>query len=269
MSEVEIKKLETINQFKKCLGIQKIAWDFEDLDIVPIPLLILAQKYGGLVLGAFFEEKIVGFVYSFPAVHRGKLIQHSHMLAVLPEYRGKGIGRKLKLAQREWSLNQGYDLITWTFDPLQALNANLNLHTLGVKTKTYLPDFYGPSSSLLHKGLPTDRILAEWWIKENRVKEKIEKKIKLPDFSSYKKALFGKIKSSHFLEVDEINLDLKDKTILVEIPQNINLIKEKNIDLAFSWQETIRKIFIKYFDEGYSAIDFISNDRCFYLLEKE
>ena len=133
-------------------------------------MFIVASRIGGQVLGAFDGETIVGFAMSFPGYRDGRAYLHSHMLAVLPEYRNAGLGRRLKLAQRDDALARGIDLMEWTFDPLEIKNAHLNIARLGAIARRYKRDFYGPSTSPLQGGLPTDRLYAEWWLRSARVR---------------------------------------------------------------------------------------------------
>jgi predicted GNAT superfamily acetyltransferase len=113
---------------------------------------------------------MVGFAMALPGYREGKSYLHSHMLAVLPEYRNAGLGRRLKLAQRDDALARGFDLMEWTFDPLEIKNAYLNIVRLGAISRRYIKDFYGPSTSALQGGLPTDRLVAEWWLRSERVR---------------------------------------------------------------------------------------------------
>src|SRR5205807_6359307 len=124
----------------------------------------------GQVIGAFDGDLVIGFAMAFPGYKAGRPYLHSHMLAVLPEYRNAGLGRRLKLAQRQEALSRGFDLMEWTFDPLEIKNAHLNIVRLGAIARRYQPDFYGPSSSPLQGGLPTDRLYAEWWLRSPRVR---------------------------------------------------------------------------------------------------
>jgi predicted GNAT superfamily acetyltransferase len=144
-------------------------WGFGERDVVPSQMYVVALKIGGQVLGAFVEDRMVGFVLAYPGVRDGRPYLHSHMAAVLPEYRDLGIGRQLKLAQRDDALARGIPLIEWTFDPLQTRNAYFNICRLGVVVRRYLLDVYGSTSSPLHGGLPTDRLVAEWHLASDRV----------------------------------------------------------------------------------------------------
>jgi predicted GNAT superfamily acetyltransferase len=227
---------------------------------------------GAILLGAYVGEKLAGFVYSFPAVFQGKLIQHSHLLAVLPQYRGIGLGKKLKWAQREASLKFGYDLITWTVDPLQARNANLNIHALGAVTRTYLGDFYGRESALiLGPGIPTDRFLMEWTIKERRVELRRKNQSGTPDLTLSVKALekAAPMKPGETpILPGKPRLGLTDNHILAEVPPNINPWRGKHEPIA-SWQAGLRRVFEHYFRRGYAVTDFVYGDRCFYVLSRE
>src|SRR5215216_3815585 len=154
--------------------IQRIAWGFSDLDIVPAATLIATGHAGGMTLGAFEGDKMIGFAYGFPAFEKGRASIHSHMLAVMPEYRNAQVGFNLKLAQRDFALGKGLDEITWTYDPLQSLNAHLNFGKLGVISRRYIVNFYGEeTSSPLHQGFGTDRLWVKWLLTSERVKERI------------------------------------------------------------------------------------------------
>ena len=165
---VEIKACTTNSEFSECVGLQRAVWQFADLDIVTPDLLVVTAKTGGQVLGAFDHGRMIGFLYSVPALRDKLVYLHSHMLAVLPEYQNQGIGRRLKLAQRDEALSREIKLIEWTFDPLELKNAFLNIEKLGAIVRRYNPNQYGTTSSPLHGGLPTDRCIAEWWIASPR-----------------------------------------------------------------------------------------------------
>lgn len=167
--ELRIVSLDQLAQFDCCVELQIQVWGYGDGDVVPRRVFLVAQRIGGQVLGAMDGDTIVGFAMALPGYRNGLPYLHSHMLAVLPEYRNRGLGRRLKLAQRDDALARGFDLMEWTFDPLEIKNAYLNLHRLGAIVRRYQPDLYGPSSSPLQGGLPTDRLYAEWWMRSPRV----------------------------------------------------------------------------------------------------
>ncbi len=157
-----------------CVELQIATWGYGDMDVVPRRLFLLAQKIGGQVIGAFDAGRLAGFAMALPAIDaEGRPYLHSHMLAVLPEYRDQGLGRALKLAQREDALARGIARMDWTFDPLEIKNAFLNIHKLGAVVRRYSPNFYGVSSSRLQAGLPTDRLHAEWWLGSPRVAQAV------------------------------------------------------------------------------------------------
>lgn len=166
---IEIRPLTTLEHFERCVVLQLEVWGYADGDLIPRRVFLVAQKIGGQVLGAFDGETVVGFAMSWPGYRNGRSYLHSHMLAVLPQYRNHGLGRRLKLAQRDDGIARGFELMEWTFDPLEIKNAHLNIARLGAIARRYEPDFYGPSSSPLQGGLPTDRLYAEWWLKSPRV----------------------------------------------------------------------------------------------------
>jgi predicted GNAT superfamily acetyltransferase len=168
-SNIQIQPLTTLEQFERCCVLQIEVWGYSDGDVIPRRVFVVAQRIGGQVIGAYEGETLVGFAMSLPGYRDGKPYLHSHMLAVLPQYRNAGIGRRLKLAQRDDAIARGFDLMEWTFDPLEIRNAHLNIARLGVIVRRYQPDFYGPSSSPLQGGLPTDRLYAEWWLRSARV----------------------------------------------------------------------------------------------------
>jgi predicted GNAT superfamily acetyltransferase len=168
-SSIHIQHLSTLEHFERCVFLQIQVWGYSDGDVIPRRVFVVAQRIGGQVIGAFDGDTLVGFAMSLPGYRDGKSYLHSHMLAVLSQYRNSGIGRRLKLAQRDDAIARGFDLMEWTFDPTEIRNAHLNIARLGVIVRRYQPDFYGPSSSPLQGGLPTDRLYAEWWLRSARV----------------------------------------------------------------------------------------------------
>jgi predicted GNAT superfamily acetyltransferase len=165
-----VRALEDPAEMRIGVELQKLVWGFTDIDTVPDQMFIVARESGGQVLAAFRRDEPIGFALAFAGLHRGTPYLHSHMVAVVSQYRDCGVGRMLKLAQREHAIDRGIGLIEWTFDPLQLKNAHFNLMRLGAVVQRYIPNFYGRTSSPLHAGLPTDRLVAEWWIHSNRVK---------------------------------------------------------------------------------------------------
>ena len=168
---IETRALTAHAEFSEAVRLQKEIWGFEDVELLPLRLFVVATKIGGQAFGAFDGKRMVGFCVSIPGLKPGgKTYLHSHMLGVLPEYRDSGLGRRLKLAQREEALGRGIDLIEWTFDPLEIKNAYFNIERLGAVVRRFVLNQYGTTTSHLHGGLPTDRCVAEWWIASPRAK---------------------------------------------------------------------------------------------------
>ena len=184
--EVIIRKCAALAEMQACFALQKEVWKFSDADLVPVRMFVVAAKIGGQVIGAFvhrndqrndegdFEERddkkeLIGFALAIPGMRNGRCYLHSHMLAVRLQYRNGGLGRRMKLYQREDALARGFELMEWTFDPLEVKNAYLNIEKLGAIARRYNVNQYGITSSPLQGGLPTDRLVAEWWMKSKRV----------------------------------------------------------------------------------------------------
>jgi len=166
-----VRALTGRHEFADVVNLQRMIWGWEDLDILPVRFFVVASDIGGQVLGAFDDNFLCGFCVAIPGVRAAQPpYLHSHMLGVLPEYRDSGAGRMLKLAQREDALARGFDLVEWTFDPLEIKNAFFNMERLGAIVRRYVENQYGTTSSPLHGGLPTDRCTAEWWVSSDRVK---------------------------------------------------------------------------------------------------
>ncbi len=153
-----------------CFALHREVWSYSDADLIPVRLFVVASKIGGQVMGAFDGKELAGFALALPATRNGHLYLHSQMLAVRQQYRNAGVGRRLKLFQREEALSRGIELMEWTFDPLEIKNAYLNIEKLGAIARRYNVNQYGVTSSPLQGGLPTDRLVAEWWMNSERVK---------------------------------------------------------------------------------------------------
>jgi predicted GNAT superfamily acetyltransferase len=169
VERITVRKCEGIDELRACVALQKEVWGFDDVDLVPLRLFVVGQKIGGQIIGAFDDKDLVGFAFSIPGARAGRAYLHSHMLAVKNAWRNYGLGRRMKLAQRDDALQRGFDLMEWTFDPLEIKNAHLNLVRLGAIARRYSVNHYGDSSSPLQGGLPTDRLVAEWWLRSERV----------------------------------------------------------------------------------------------------
>ena len=260
MSTITIRNLTTFDEFKQVMELERQVWGFSDiLDMVPPVVFRITVKRGAILLGAFDErDRMVGFSYSLVGMKPGKVLQWSHMTGVLPEYRG-GLGHRLKLEQRQRALALGYDLIEWTFDPLQALNAHVNFAKLGVVVRAYELNVYGASSSPLHRGTPTDRFVAEWWLQRLHVRRRIaphageapraHEVFDAPSVNRTRQA-------GEWLECAGVDLGLNGPRLFVEVPPNFADMTERSPDLALDWRMKTREIFTACFARGYRAVDF-------------
>jgi predicted GNAT superfamily acetyltransferase len=166
---IVLRRCQGLDELKACVALQKAVWNFTDAELVPLRMFVVADKVGGQVMGAFDGDVMVGFALSVPGTRSGLVYLHSHMLAVRKDHRNGGLGRRLKMLQREDALSRGIELIEWTFDPLEIKNAYLNIEKLGAIARRYTINQYGITSSPLQGGLPSDRLIAEWWLKSKRV----------------------------------------------------------------------------------------------------
>jgi len=183
---VIIRHCHGLDEMRACVALQKEVWNFSDAELVPLRLFVVGSKIGGQVIGAFDGPSLVSFVLAFPGARNGHPYLHSHMLAVRAAYRNAGLGRRMKLFQREEAIARGFELIEWTFDPLEIKNAYLNLEKLGAIARRYNVNQYGITSSPLQGGLPSDRLIAEWWLKSKRVTGLLETGTRAP-FETLKK----------------------------------------------------------------------------------
>ena len=243
-STVTIRPIEDVAEMRAVEDLQKEVWGIPDLEVVPLTQLVAAREAGGTLIGAFDAETLVGFVYGFPSFEYGQAAHHSHMLAVKTAYRNHDLGRRLKLAQREHVLAQGIAVMTWTFDPLQSLNAHFNFNKLGVVADRYLPDFYGAeASSFLHQ-TGTDRLWVSWWLGSERVKKTI-----------------GGERAPESFGQDDVS---------IEIPGDINLLQRQETRTALQWREETRRAFTDVIRGGYKVVGFTREKEIGrYLLRRE
>ncbi len=281
--EIEVRPITAHEGFRECERLQQRIWGFADLSVVPHHVLLTAQRNGGVLLGAYEPEPdgaLVGFVFGFlgydPEHRRWK--HCSLMCGVLPERRYRGVGYRLKLAQRAAVLAQGLDLVTWTFDPLQSANAHFNFAKLGVIARRYEEDVYGDMRDELNRGLPTDRFEVEWWLRSARVRARVD-----GEEGAHGNAKGRKLPEAPFVNVTErrggllvnaeVRLDLQEGKLLVEIPTDLNALKRRDLELARRWRLETREIFRHYLGRGYLVSEFLvvpdgDGRRGFYLLER-
>jgi predicted GNAT superfamily acetyltransferase len=227
MSEgIVVRKCEGIEEFQRCVALQREIWGEDDLEVEPATLFVVAEETGGQVLGAFDGERLVGYTLALVGLRGGTIYLHSHMTGVLADYRDRGVGRALKLFQREEALARGIRLIVWTFDPLENRNAHFNLNRLGAIARKYLPNLYGTTTSPLHLGLPTDRLLAEWPLDSARVVAAVEDLAKKPEGAP----------------------------ATIELPAELDRWKQNDTASVARVQTRIREEFTGWFARGYAAI---------------
>jgi len=264
---IRLRRLTTIDEFRQVVALEHDVWGYTcSEDAVPVPILIVSVKIGGLLIGAFDEhDRLVGFAYSLPGVHEGRPFQWSHMLGVAADCRDRGVGWRLKLEQRRLALDLGVELIEWTYDPLQALNAHLNFVKLGAVVRRYERDVYGDSSSPLHRGTSTDRFIAEWWLSAPRVEEKLEAAAPAPGvpekvsrvFRATTEPLANTVTSrGEWIEPAGANLSLDAERLGVVIPTGFAEMQARDLSLARAWRAATREIFEAYLHRGYEVTDF-------------
>ena len=257
---IQIQPIESIAQMKALEKLQQDVWGWDDLDTTPLMNFIIMKELGGTLIGAFDGERIIGFAFGFVGWDNGRAVFHSHMLAVHPSYREHGIGLRLKLAQRTAALEKGFEHITWTFDPLQSTNAHLNFHKLGVVSSKYKVNFYGDqSSSPLYRCIGTDRLWVEWFLKSQRVTERVQaRESRGADLNKGERLIRV---GSDGLPVIRSAAELGGMRGVIEIPARIGLLQRENPDAAVRWREATRAAFVDAFAAGYVVDDFLRIDQ--------
>jgi predicted GNAT superfamily acetyltransferase len=221
---IVIRDIESLAEMREVEQLQREIWGVEDLEVYPALALKPQKEVGAILIGAFAEERLVGFVFGFPGILNGETIIHSDMLGISPAYRSHGLGYLLKRAQREAALKLGVSRITWTFDPLQSRNAHLNFSKLGVIADRYYVDYYGVTSSFLHR-FGTDRLWVTWLLNSERVKARME----------------GNASASELIRAGDI---------VIEIPREITANHEQ-------WRTNTREAFTSAIDAGYVVEEFL------------
>jgi predicted GNAT superfamily acetyltransferase len=262
--EFVIREPTTFEEFLEIENLQKMVYGFSETEIVSTTLLIGIQRGGGLVLEAFdsHEGKPIAFLLAFLGLVNSGLRHCSYMLGVLPEFRSKGVGYRLKLEQRNRALDQGISLVTWNFDPLDGASASLSFRKLGVVSRDYQRDLFGSKFGTLGAGLPTDRLLVEWWINSSRVNRRLEQGVTPFDFQQLladNAAVANRTEQTNdLLKVVGYDLNLSNPTVLVEIPDDIQRIGDCDRNVALDWRLCTRRIFESYMGQNYIVVDFLS-----------
>ena len=270
-----IRELESIPDLRRAIQLEKEVWGLSDLDATPLATAIAAQAAGAFWLGAFDAAELVGIAYAFPSLHNGRTGFHSHLLAVRDPHGHRGIGYKLKIAQRERALALGVGEITWTFDPLRSRNAHLNFAKLGVISDKYIVDFYGPqTSSPLHAN-STDRLWVTWQLGNRRVSDRLQGKDPRAEALDMLKHLepLVRFNGDGVPVLSDVSNALSRQRIAIEIPGDMDRIERDDMPLARKWREATRTAFHAAVRSGFVVREFCRSIRGqqgpgAYLLEK-
>ncbi|AMA74490.1 Predicted acetyltransferase, GNAT superfamily [Aneurinibacillus thermoaerophilus] len=271
--QLTILAMNTVEEIERITELEKQIWQTDTP--MPVDQMLTAAKHGGIVLGAFVGERLVGFQYSFAGYNGQKAYVCSHMLGTHPDFRHMKIGEKLKWAQREEALKLGYDLVTWTYDPLELVNGYLNIHKLGAVCSTYIENCYGNMQDSLNSGIASDRFQVEWHIRSERVARRAKGEL-TPKAEIPKKFLMDWRTDIHNDPVpgkaDWRQLQ-ENHVLYVPVPAYFQQIKRRNKPLAIAWREAAREVFARLFCEGWAVTDVIRNDKeapvHFYVLHKK
>ena len=272
--EISIRLFEKESDYFACEALQKETWGKDIEEVVTASLVKIVQKIGGLAAGAFDAEgEMAGFVFGFTGFKDGKPVHWSHMLAVKRAYRDAGIGRRLKLYQRDVLLGMGVNEVFWTYDPLAGKNGHLNLNTLGAEILEYVQDMYGSGEdSILFRGIGTDRFVVVWRISDERVEVMIEKKRRFDHEPFLKSALaVCRVADSDPASFPVNKLDLRDMRLRLEVPPDVHQLMGMSIASATDWRRKTREAFLKYLHEDYKVVGFYldqASGRCFYCMER-
>jgi predicted GNAT superfamily acetyltransferase len=277
MPDTVIKLLESPEDMTLVEDLQRAVWPGSETDVVPAHIFITAIHNGGMVIGAFLEGELIGFVFGFPGLDftpDGPRPKHcSHMMGIRPGQRDSGVGFALKRAQWQMVRKQGIDHITWTYDPLLSRNAYLNISKLGAVCNTYRRSEYGDMRDGLNAGLPSDRFQVDWWVNTRRVERRLSKRsrgpLKLDAFSKadLQPLYTPQVGTSNLLQPPDHFPPLEERLLLAEIPSNFNALKESDFAIARDWRFFSREVFETAFAAAYLVTDFVyENGRSFYVL---
>jgi predicted GNAT superfamily acetyltransferase len=275
-TSIVFRDLETIAEIKALEDLQIEAWGDDERDIVPLNQFVAARHVGGSLIGAFDGEKVVGFVYGFYGHTAGRIVHHSHMLAVSPGYRRHNLGFRLKAEQRERVLaDRLTDRITWTFDPLQSLNAHFNFAKVGVVSDMYKINVYGQEgASFLHRN-GTDRLFVTWLLNSPRVQRSMSGQHgPKPDLAGSQRGVSRLLHHSKSgqpeAEASIVTALTHSRFATIEIPADINSVERADFNLARKWREQTRRAFSQAIAEGYKVVDYsLENELSgYYILDK-
>ena len=258
-AKIVICDIESVSEMHQVEAIEKEIWGCDDLDVLPATMLSASREVGGVLVGAYNDQSLVGFVYGFPGLEDGEITHHSHMLAVKPSQRNLNLGYRLKLAQRDRVLAQNLKRITWTFDPLQSLNAYFNFNKLGVVANKYKVNFYGESTtSFLHQ-FGTDRLWVSWMIQSDRVNQRLNNQSSESLFTSELPRLV-QVRNDEPIASEPVKF-VGEPYVAIEIPSDINALQQKDPRLALRWREVTRAAFTAAISSDYLVQDFFRGRR--------
>ncbi len=272
-SHIEIRTLNSQEDYDQCVSLQRDTWGQDFTQVVPASMLKITEKMGGVVGGAFDTSgALVGFIYGISGVRHGRPAHWSHMLAVRANLEGMGLGTRLKAYQRKLLLDQGIEVAYWTFDPLVARNAYLNLTRLGARATEYVPNMYGENTgSSLHSGLGTDRLVVEWELGDPEIDDALARRT--PDVVPASPILRPVNSISKPGELMPRQADLPDQQeVQIEVPQDIQRIKDESHELGMKWRTVTRRAFLWYLSRGYEIRAFFrdpNTGRCLYLVKRQ
>src|SRR5690242_1715300 len=264
-STVDIRPLRTLTEFQACVALQRETWGNEFTDVVPASILKVSQRVGGVAAGAFDEtDRLLGFVYGLTGIENGRVVHWSDMLAVRPEARNLGLGRRLKEFQRRAVQKVGGTVIYWTYDPLVARNAHLNFNVFGVRIAEYVEDMYGETESPLHRGIGTDRFIVAWPVADAEMQRRLEE--------THAAGADRELAQAPILNAGNALPSMSvSSAARVEVPADINAMQEADREQAIRWRHSTRAAFRRALDAGLTVQGFVIDDcaqRGYYLLAK-
>lgn len=266
---ITYRQLDQLDEFRAVVALQRAVWGTDSFDPVPLHVFQAVTVRGGLLVGAQHQEQMVGFAFAFPAREAGSWFLWSHIAGVHPDYQGQGIGFRLKQMQRTWALANGYEVMGWTFDPMQRGNANFNVRLLGAVSNTYKLNIYGVMTDAVNFGLQSDRLAVTWRLNDPRVARLAAGEIPQPVVTEYPEDRF-------LLRLDaQMGLVTKQMPLtdaasyFAELPCSLNQLKASRLDLAREWQLALRATLQAAFAAGLWVVDIAAaGDRCWYVLQR-
>jgi len=268
VSSIDIRALSTHDELEACVALQRDTWGQEFSDVVPVSILKVSQRIGGVAVGAFDQHgTLLGFVFGMTGIERGQIVHWSDMLAVRPSARNLGLGRRLKEYQRQMVREVGATVIYWTYDPLVARNAHLNFNRLGVRLAEYVEDMYGITDSALHGGMPTDRLIVAWPTRDDDSNQRLleaERAIHSPDCQQ------GPVVTAEWIDAVK-GAAILPYSVRIEVPANAERLLQSDATAAGAWRRSVRSAFEWSLAAGYDVTSFALEeeaDRGFYLLTR-